>query len=196
MLVALVTLLLGVVVLLAIPIDVAFVVQRKESLQGRVTVGWLFGLVRIPVRPAPVVAKSRPPRQPKAQRARARRAPRRRRHVWAMLRTEGFLARVLRLVRGLIGRLHIRRLRLHVRLGLDDPADTGRLWGVVGPLAWAVPAPAGGRVAIEPDFTGASFRVDGVGTIRIVPIEIVATLLAFALSPVAWRALRALSTGR
>ena len=44
--------------------------------------------------------------------------------------------------------------------------------------------------------TGEAFQIDGEGAVRIVPFEILATLIAFALSPVTWRALRAAGTGR
>lgn len=190
MLITLVALLVGVAALLAVPIDVVFAVQREEKFQGHLTIGWLFGVVRIPLRPA-----HRRARPEKAKPGRADRGPRRS-VVSVVLRSEGFLARVLRLLGRLATRIYIRRLRLHVRLGLDDPADTGRLWGVVGPLAWAVPVPAGADVAIEPEFSGAVFRFDGEGAVRIVPIEILATVIAFALSPATWRALRARGTGR
>lgn len=178
--------------LLAIPVDVAFNVQREEKIAGRVTIGWLFGLVRIPLRPEEGV-KARPAPAPKpARRTRARRGL----HVGAMLRSQGFLARLTRLLGRLWGGIHIRRLRLQVLLGLDDPADTGRLWGMVGPLALVVPVPAGADLAIQPEFSGAAFQIDGEGAVRILPIEIIATLLAFALSPVTLRALYALGTGR
>ena len=192
MLIILVALLAGVVALLAIPVDVVFTVQREEKFHGRVTIGWFFGLVKIPIRPQH--GEARPAQSKKARRARdrTRRGP----HVGAMLRSKGFLSRLLWLLRRLYRCLHIRCLRLHLLLGLDDPADTGRIWGMVGPLALAVPVPAGADVAIHPEFTGAAFRIDGEGAVRIVPIEVIATLFAFALSPVTLRALYALGTGR
>lgn len=191
MLTALVALLVGLVALLAVPIDVFFAVQRDEKFQGRVTIGWLFGAVRVPVLPAKGRVKPEKPR-----RARSRRSPRPSHKVAAMLRSEGFLSRLVRLVRRLASRIHVRRLRLYLRLGLDDPADTGRLWGMVGTWAWAVPVPASADLVIEPEFTGEAFQIDGEGAVRIVPFEILATLIAFALSPVTWRALRAAGTGR
>lgn len=191
MLIPLVALLVGLVALLAIPIDVVFAVQRDERFEGRVTIGWLFGLARVPVGPPHARAKPK-----KAKPARVHRGPHRPHKVSAMLRSEGFLRRLVRLLRRLAGRIHVRRLRLYLRLGLDDPADTGQLWGVVGPLAWAAPVPTGADLAIEPEFTGATFQFNGEGAVRIVPIEILALLIAFALSPVTWRALRAPGTGR
>jgi hypothetical protein len=189
-LIILVALLAGVVAVLAIPVDLAFTMQREEKFQGHASIGWLFGLVRIPLKPQR--GKAQPAPHQKQKRAPAESKL----HVGAMLRSKGFLARLIRLLRRLYRCLHIRHLRLHVLLGLDDPADTGQLWGVVGPLALAVPVPAGADLAILPEFTEAAFRIDGEGTVRIVPIEIIGTLLAFILSPVTVRALYALGTGR
>ena len=183
--------LLAAVALLAIPIDVAFSVNRNETFQASATLGWLFGLVRIPLRPGRGKAKPAAPK--KAKRARP---ARNKTHAWAMLLGKGFLSKVIRLLRRLVRCLHMRRLRLHIFVGLDDPADTGRLWGMLGPLAPALPVPGSSDLRIQPEFTGAALRIDGEGALRIVPIEIMATILFFVLSPVTLRALYALGTGR
>jgi hypothetical protein len=194
-LIFLVSLLLIIFAVMAIPVDLNFTLQREDTFQGRASIGWLFGLVRIPLQPRD--KKARQPKKPqKKKKAERRRSRRDGLHVSAMLRSQGFLSRLIRLLRRLRGCIHIRQLRLQVLMGLDDPADTGQLWGIVGPLTLALPVPAGANVAIQPEFTGATFQVDGEGSIRIVPIEIIGTLIAFAFSPVTLRALYALSTGR
>lgn len=190
MLIILVALMAVVVAILAIPIDIAFTVQRQDKIQGRVTIGWLFGLVQIPVQPKGGVARPAAPKKDK--RTRKQHGP----HTWAMLYSKGFLNRLIRLLRRLRDCIHISHLRLHVLLGLADPADTGQLWGLIGLLALTFPAPAGTDLAIQPEFTGATFKIDGEGVVRIVPIEIMATLIVFTLSPVTLRALFALGTGR
>ncbi len=192
MLITLVALLVGVVAVLAIPVGVTFTVQREEKFQGRVTIDWLFGLVRIPVQPEENGETKPEPSSKKSSRTQAQRDI----HLWAMFRSKGFLARLLRLLRRLMGCIHIRRLRLHLLIGLDDPADTGQLWGMIGPLALLVPVPARAELVIQPEFTGAALQIDSEGAIRILPIEIIGTLFAFALSPVTLRALYALGTGR
>ena len=195
MLITLVALLVGVVAVLAIPVGVTFTVQREDKFQGRVTIDWLFGLVRIPVHREGDEVRPAPSPEPSPKKARGTRTQRDL-HPWAMLRSKGFLSRLIRLLRRLIGCIHIRRLRLQVLLGLDDPADTGQLWGMVGPLALLVPVPARAELVIQPDFTDAVLQIDGEGAVRILPIEVIATLFAFALSPVTLRALYALGTGR
>ena len=187
----LIALLVGVVVLLAIPVDITFTLQSEKDLQARLTIGWLFGLLRIPVHPED--GESGPAASSQQT---GRKRDRRGLHPGAMLLSQGFLARLIRLLRRLKDCIHIRSLRLHLLLGLDDPADTGRLWGMLGPLTLAHPAPAVTDLVIQPEFTGAAFQIDGAGVVRILPIEVLGTLLAFALSPVTLRALYALGTGR
>jgi len=80
---------------------------------------------------------------------------------------------------------------MEVRLGLDDPADTGRLWAVVGPLAAILTLPVHARVAIEPEFACEALEVDGKGCIRIIPIRLLFVVLVFLLSPGTLRTLHA-----
>jgi hypothetical protein len=108
----------------------------------------------------------------------------------AVLRTEGFGLRVLRLARDLFRLVHIRNLGLYVRMGLDDPADTGRLWAVVGPLAATLGSVPGARIIIEPEFSLQVFEFSGEARIRLVPIQFVFVMLAFMLSVTTLRALR------
>ncbi len=109
----------------------------------------------------------------------------------AMLQTEGFMGRLLQLARDLFRRIRIRDLSLDARLGLDDPADTGRLWGVVGSLAAMLPTSRAMRVSIQPDFAAEVFEYQGRGSISVIPIQVLVLLLAFALAPATLRALRA-----
>ena len=151
MLIALAGLLVGLVALLAIPADVVFAVQRDEGFRGSLTIHWLFGAVRIPVRSARGHAKGG-----KAKGSPAPRRPHHGRRAWAMLRSEGFVSRLLRLLRSLVTRVRIRHLSLYLRLGLDDPADTGQLWGMLGPLAWAM---SSCRLVLYPSVIGCGRRM-------------------------------------
>ena len=174
-------------ILLAIPVDVAFSVQRHEGRQeGRGTLGWLFGLVRLRL------GKPKVRVQAKSERTKVKRRHRKvgsARRIMVMLRIEGFGWRLLRLARDLMRRIQIREFSLEIRLGLDDPADTGRLWAIVGPLAAMLALPPVARVAIEPEFTTDALEVNGNGHIRIIPIQLLFVILVFVLSPTTLRAL-------
>jgi len=181
-------LLASLLLLLAIPVDLAFSVQRQEGRQeGRGTLGWLFGLVRLPLGKPKMRAQAKPARLKIKRRHRKRGGGARR--IMAMFRIEGFGWRLLRLARDLLRRIHIRELSLEIRLGLDDPADTGRLWSVVGPLAAMLALPSVTRVAIEPEFSTEALEVDGKGHIRIIPVQLLLVILLFVLSPTTLRAL-------
>lgn len=185
---ALAGLLLLLVVLLAIPIELKFDLRHWEGeRKSSVALVWLFGVVRLPLD-----SKSRPkPEQhrkvEKAKEGRKRAGSGR---VLSMLQTEGFPGRVLQLARDLLRRIRIRDLSLDARLGLDDPADTGRLWDVVGPLAAILPSSRVMQISIQPDFAAEVFECQGRGHVSVIPIQVLVLLLAFALSPVTLRALR------
>ncbi|MEW5942782.1 MAG: DUF2953 domain-containing protein [Pseudomonadota bacterium] len=177
--------------ILAIPFDASFSVNSRERYRGRVAVTWLFGLVRLPLQPR------RSPRQTAIEirkpldKSRTGRA----RHFIQALKSKGFLRRLLKLAIDLIKRIHVRRIVLHARIGLDDPADTGRLWAVVGPVAGVLAIRRGADIAIEPDFAAAVFEVNAEGEVRVVPIALIFVTLAFLLSPATLRAARTVLAG-
>jgi hypothetical protein len=184
--------LLGLVLLLlAVPVGLEFRLAGLEPFTGEVGVRWLFGLVRLRF-PVPGVGQGTP--GPKAPRTRARPAPRSRRgHVLAALRQAEFRRRVYRLGGDLLRAVHLQRLRLLMRLGLGDPADTGRLWAVVGPLNAAAQA-RHMEVRIEPEFVEPVLEFEADGRLRLIPLRFLVLVLGFALSPStirAWRTLRA-----
>ena len=191
---SLIALLASLLILLAIPVELAFSVQRREGRQeGRGTISWLFGLVRLQLGKSKGRAESKLLR-PKAKRRQPKRSGARR--IWAVVRIEGFGWRVLRLARDLIRRFHIFEISLNVRLGLDDPADTGRLWAVVGPLAAMLTLPPVACVAIEPEFSTETLEIDGKGHIRIIPIQLLFVILVFLLSLTTLRAMYSMGVAR
>ncbi len=182
-------------VLLAVPIDVAFRVRGIESLQGQFNIRWLFGLLRFrlqlpsPARPKP---QARRPDRPPASTARAARKTRRRRAALAVLREAGFRDRCYCLVKDFLRAAHL-RLDLRIRLGLGDPADTGRLWALIGPLNAAAPSLHDVVIRIEPEFIDAVFEFDAQGQCRLVPLQLLALAGIFAVSPPSLRAWRSMS---
>ena len=82
-----------------------------------------------------------------------------------------------------------------MRLGLGDPADTGRLWAIVGPLSVAAQGIRSARVRVEPAFMEAVLEFDARGRMRLVPVQFLALAIGFALSPPSVRAWRTLRVG-
>jgi hypothetical protein len=181
--------------LLAVPIDVAFRVKGIEAFEGQVSIRWLFGLVRLQLR-LPGRARKKPrtaPTKGSSATRRNRKAGGGRRNVLAVLRQAEFRRRALRFAADLLRAAHLRELGLWLRLGLGDPADTGRLWALLGPLNAAVQNLRGAEVRIEPEFIDPVLEFDARGRSLLVPLQIVALAVAFALSLPslrAWRTLR------
>jgi hypothetical protein len=107
-----------------------------------------------------------------------------------------FRRRLFGLLRALFRAIEIKGLRLRGRLGLDDPADTGRLWGYLGGLYFSVGGASRIDMQIEPDFTGAVLALQGAGEIRFVPLQLIGIVLGFVFSPATVRAVRVAWTQR
>ena len=183
------------VLLLALPVDLAFRLESVEGFAGQVRIAWLFGLVRHRI-VLPPSAGRRAPRpaiaaQAAGAPARRRRRPRRA-DVMAALRQAAFRRRVYRFARDLARAAHARDLGLRVRLGLGDPADTGRLWAFVGPLNAAAQNLRNADVRIEPEFVDSVLEFEARGRLQLFPLQLLALAISFALSPASIRAWRSL----
>lgn len=200
-LVALLVVAASLLLLLAVPVDIAFRCRGTDVLEGQLTLRWLFGLVRVSL-PRPDAAASR--QAASASRA-ARRGGRRegregrgpragRGRAMAALRRADFRRRLWRLARDLLHAARWQELILHLRLGLGDPADTGRLWALLGPLGAAAQGLRHAQVRIEPEFTDAVLELDAQGRLVLVPLQWLALALGFAVSPPSLRAWRAMRT--
>ncbi|MGE3474068.1 MAG: hypothetical protein AB7O28_27255, partial [Vicinamibacterales bacterium] len=187
---AAVVLVLAIAVVLAVPVDVDVGLRGDASAGGRpldvlVRVGWLRWTWR-----------SDGPRS----RTRRRRAPRAgrpaatpRRSGWsavAAFRSPGFAAVVRRLTADLARVLRPREARGVVYVGLDDPADTGAVFGWLQAVAGPVRG-HGGDLTIVPFFDGRRLAAEADLRWRIRPASVVGPIVAFGASPATWRAARA-----
>ena len=178
------------VLLLALPINLAFRVEGVETFNGQIAIRWMFGLVRFRVR---IPGLSKPARAPKAAKVRVKPDKRSGRpNVFALLRQAAFRRRVYRLAADLVCAAHLHRLHLRMRLGLDDPADTGRLWALVGPLNAVAQNLRNADVQIEAEYLDPVFEFQARGRLLLVPLQFLILAIGFALSPASFRAWRTL----
>lgn len=173
---------------LAIPVAIVGVLKRDTEWQGRLRVYWLFGLVRIRLRPT---ALRRRRTTPHRRRRRSSRAGQRRAQTGKLvrlLRSPGFLRRLLRLFRDLVRATRPRRLRVRLVIGMSDPADTGYIAALLAPLR-PLPTPPIGRepstvsIEISPDFSGPRLQGYSCASLRFTPVRMIGLCLGFALSP-------------
>ena len=85
--------------------------------------------------------------------------------------------------------MKLRHVDADFHVGLDDPADTGRLFGIVAPAMAFVGPMLPGRVAIAPDFAHTGLAGRAEGELRIVPLRVLAPVASFGLW-LGWRAWR------
>ena len=199
-----VAVLLGLLVaLLAVPVSVAFRVEGVEPFNAQFGIGWLFGLLGFRIR-LPRASRRKPPaeatvagctRRCTERRTTERTKRRKNGGALGVLRQAEFRGRIFRLLADLLRAAHVHELRLRMRLGLGDPADTGRLWAIVGPLSAIARNLRNADVRIEPEFVDPAFEFRADGRLLLIPLQIVALVLAFVASPASVRAWRSLKGG-
>jgi hypothetical protein len=183
------------VLLLAVPIDVVFRFANVEALAGQVTVRWLFGLARFRIKIPDVSKPRQSTAKPKGKTEETREelgARGRRANVLAALKQSAFRRRLFRFAKSLVRAVHAHELYLRMRLGLGDPADTGRLWAMVGPLSALAQNLHHAEVCIEPEFVDPVFEFESHGRVLLIPIQFILIAVAFVLSPPSIRAWRTL----
>ena len=189
------------VLLLAIPVDLVFALKKEDGWRGRIVVYWLFGLTHKTFRPRPqeqARAVRRRRRLRKSIASVSRQLVKKRRYLFSVMRSEGFVRRTIYLIRDLLRSLQPRRFRLQCIVGLDDPADTGRLIGVLAALR-IVPGrkrtfSKHSNVAFEvtPDFTGRRCAGYWCASMRFIPLKLIGVFLVFLFSPPVFRAAKGL----
>jgi len=180
-----------VVALLAIPVALRFDLSWHGTLTQHFEVIWAFGLVRGKLAP-PAARASADGRAGRARRTQSAARPSKRAGVLRALRFRPFRRRILRFVGALWHAIGKEDVRLAVRVGLGDPADTGRLWALLGPCAGLLERVPDIAIGVEPEFQHATLEVDSSGALRLVPLRLLAIVVALAASPSFWRGIRLL----
>ena len=186
MLTVLLAILLVVLAVLAIPVELHYRVNWHGRMQGDMRLVWLFGLlrVRIPTTSTQSAASARKTHthHPRHRKTKSKRKS----NPLAAWRLRSFRQRLIKFVHDLWRAMHKRDVRLHLLIGLDDPADTGQLWAVMGPLSAILAQCREVHIDIEPDFTDTRFEFNSSGNIRVIPLQLLALIFALLLSPPFW----------
>ena len=181
--------------LLAIPITLTFQVSLGSASPNNIGLRWAFGLVdvRIPSS-SPERSSLDEEQEPDKRHGQQKRSPHKKWNVFAALRQQDFRQRIIRFIRDSWRAVHKEDLRLRVRLGLGDPADTGQLWSILGPMAGMLANLRQASVSIEPEFVDTTLEVDSSGSIRLVPLQMIYLLVALLLSRPVWQGIRRMRT--
>ena len=115
---------------------------------------------------------------------------RKKQNVFAVVRQKPFRRRIIRFISDLWHAVHKKNVSLRVRVGLGDPADTGQLWAIVGPVAGILANIQEASIKIEPEFFDTTFELDSSGSIRLIPLQMIYLTVALLLSPPVWQGIR------
>jgi hypothetical protein len=174
--------------LLAAPITVVFRIDRIKETKGQLSFRWLFGLVRFRFG-IPGAAKPKLQRKRKStERIKERKPGSNARAILNLLKQSVFRRHAIRFIKDMLRAIHARGLYLRLRIGLGDPADTGRLWALLGPIAGIATNLRSAEVRIEPEFMDPVLEVESHGEFRLVPLQFIALAIAFMVSPTTLRA--------
>jgi len=178
--------LLSFVLLLAIPVDLVFSVEKEVAFKSRVRVGWMFGLIG-----KNISGKKEPEKDKSKRKDKSNIKP-----LLAMFGAKGFLLKLLGLVGDILRLLNVRELEVNLRVGLDDPAETGLLFALVGPALVCAKSFSALDVQVEPDFEQENLQGYCRGDFRVFPIRFAGLIILFAFSPTTIRAIKAMVVAR
>ena len=178
------------VLFLSIPVDLTFSYERGESSRSRMRIGWLFGLI------GKELGGEKKGREKKPKEMKAKKGRRSFRGPLAVFRARGFSGRLLLLARRLLRSVQVRDVDVELQVGTGDPAETGLLYSVIGPSVALARSGISPNIRIEPNFVEETFEGHVRGFVRVYPIKVIPSLIAFALSPATFRGLMALRRAR
>ncbi len=178
---------LFIILMLSIPVDMTYDLATHEHVRAKIRIGWLFGLVWKDIHAR---KKKKPKEKPKKRRKRGIKS------FLPLLRIKGLSGKILKLVRQIFGCLRIKQLDVALRVGSDDPFDTGMLCSVLWP-ALIPPSPSGKvRFRLEAVFSEFAIEASLQGWVRLFPIQLVWLLVSFVLSPTGLRLLKLMVVSR
>jgi hypothetical protein len=164
------------VLTLCIPIDAVFEWDSGKKPRARLILVWLFGLIRFaPGREAR--AKTELPSEKKAKRRPGLAK------LLKIVTTEGLFGKVAALVKSTLRQIRIEEFAADITLELDDPADAGLVYAILGTAYPLFRSTWLNRVRIEP-VVGEEFVVRGNArvVVRLQPVCLVVPWLKFMFS--------------
>ncbi len=188
-----------VLALLAVPVDLAFSVTKEEWFESTARLGWLFGLIGTDLggdKKKPKDDEGDEEVKEKEEKPKKKGKGRGAGALFAVLRSRGFIGNCVRLAERLLRTPRVRELKIVLRVGLGDPAETGMLLAMLNPPLAIVAANSSFDITVEPDFYEEVLEGCLRGSVRVVPIRLIPSLVAFGLSPTTIRGLWAMWRAR
>jgi hypothetical protein len=173
--------LVGLIILvLCVPLDAALDLDTSAKPKFRLRLAWLFGII------SKEIGREKKKPEKKGKTTKEKRKKKRGigfSTILRILRSRGLLRQFKDLVKDILGQLKIKELVVNLKLGLDDPADTGLLFAIVGATTPFLNLPSQYQIRMQPSFYGeALFEGHLHGVLRLWPIKLVRSFIRFVFS--------------
>ena len=196
---------------ISIPVDLAFDVGGPGAAKARMRVAWLFGLLgkqlgrsgknrieeagKDPAARRLAQAAVDPvaldgAEEPKERGSKRKKKGRSAKPLLSLLMTEGVATGLLKLLKRILRGVRVRHLEARLPVGLDDPVDTGMVYSALWPVLVPHTNTGSAKLRIELLFDEPGLDLTARGRIRVFPIQMVWSVLLFALSPAGLRAMK------
>jgi len=185
-----------VILLLAIPFDLAMALDVHGQTQFDLSWGWFFGLVHKKLKfkkRVPETIKPQPQPKPKAG---LKKTAARIRSVVSIIKTRGFTGQIIRLIKRTFHQLKIRKMEGDWKIGLDDPYETFYLWALTKPINHLLNNTLHYSINIGTDFSEPGIEGYLTAELRLYPIQLVPPLFQFVFSAPTFRVLKRVLAGR
>ena len=179
-----------IIFILCVPLDAVLNIDTSVRPKFRLRLEWLFGLVSKEVK--------RGEKKPEEKKKIAKEKPKKKRRkdfrtILRILRTKGLLKQLKDLVKDVLGQLKIRELMVNLKLGLDNPADTGFLFASIGVMTPFLGLHSQYQIRVQPSFENeAVFEGYLHGVLRLWPIKLARPFIRFGFSLAALRVVKIL----
>ena len=175
--ITLASLLLLLALVLCVPLDVTIRLDTGSCPKFKLRLVWLFGLI------AKEVGKGKKRPKPAKTKAKGKSARPAIKTISDILRIKGLLKQFHRLIGRLISSFKIKDLKADLWIGLDNPADTGLLFAVIGPPFLFLDSLFPQRVGVRAVFTDEAVLGGCLnGVVRLLPIKLVMAVLGLVFS--------------
>lgn len=170
----------------SVPLDLAFHLDIHGKTRSKLKLVWLFGLVSKELeRKKKAKLKKAKPKKGKERKGGARIA-------LNILCTKGLPSQIKTFITDVFHSFGIRQFRANLRVGLDNPADTGLLFAFIGPTFVFLNTINRYSINIEPSFENEAILEGYIqAVVRLVPIMLVVPLLKFVFSLPTLRVIKA-----
>ena len=173
-----------------IPVALSFQIYWKSEFEGNIELSWFFGIITASFHPFKSTNHPAKYEQRKNKAVYSQRSTYKNKKFLYVIGQTEFRQRLTMFILDLWHAINKRDVNLNIRIGTGDPAETGQLWAVVGPVAGILSTVKGASIEIEPEFFDTTFELQSRGDIQFTPLKISYVIIGILLSPTIWKGVK------